>query len=110
MSNDLISRKALLEGIDDLIAGIAFTSPYQDELHCLIDGMERVRDRVAEAPTLTLDDLRPKGRWEPNEPEGDVWFHCSECGAEISTSWDYDCDEMWNYCPSCGADMRGGGE
>lgn len=66
-----------------------------------------MRERVNMAPTLTLDDLRPKGRWEPNESEGDVWFHCSECGTEISTSWDYDYDEMWNYCPTCGADMRG---
>ena len=105
MSNDLISRKALLEGIDDLIAGIAFTSPYQDELHCLIDGMERVRDRVAEAPTLTLDDLRPKGRWLNvrlfTTGDGRVRLgDCSCCGSA---------EKLRDFCPSCGADMRGGG-
>lgn len=73
-------------------------------------GVSTVITEILKQPTLTLDDLRPKGRWEPNEPERDVWFHCSECGTDISTSWDYDCDEMWNCCPHCGADMRGGGE
>lgn len=102
MSNDLISRKALLEGIDDLIAGIAFTSPYQDELHCLIDGMERVRDRVAEAPTLTLDDLRPKGRWIERYGVSEYKYECSIChlGSDL----------MMDFCGHCGADMRGGGE
>ncbi len=45
------------------------------------------------------------GRWVSDE--GDVLFHCSVCETQISTSWDYDCDEMWNFCPHCGADMRG---
>lgn len=102
MRDDLIRRNELLEGIDDLIAGIAFTSPYQDELHCLIDGMERVRDRVAESPVLTLDDLRPKGRWIMKETMIRSPFaknaYCSECNEETSF--------LHRFCPSCGADMR----
>ena len=47
------------------------------------------------------------GRWVPCEPDRDVRFYCSECGTEISTSWDYDCDEMWNGCPHCLARMDG---
>ena len=74
-----------------------------------MDALAQVDDWLDAQPTLTIDDLRPKGRWVPNEPESDVWFHCSECETDISTSWDYDCDQMWNYCPNCGADMRGGG-
>ena len=70
-------------------------------------GFCMIRSAIEDVPVLTLDDLRPKGRWVPNEPESDVWFHCSECETDISTSWDYDCDQMWNYCPNCGADMRG---
>ena len=45
------------------------------------------------------------GRWVSDEV--DVLFHCSVCETQISTSWDYDCDEMWNYCPNCGAKMDG---
>lgn len=103
MRDDLIRRNELLEGIDDLIAGIAFTSPYQDELHCLIDGMERVRDRVAESPVLTLDDLRPKGRWEPVDAR---YSRCTNCKRERNIRTQIGCE----FCPSCGADMRGGGE
>lgn len=104
--DDLISRNELLAGIDELVAGIAFTSPYQEELHCLIDGMERVRDRVAEAPALALEDLRPQGRWElADDGDGVV---CSECGTDFCILF-YATDDF-HFCPSCGADMRGGGE
>ena len=51
------------------------------------------------------------GQWMPLDPdvdpEGDIWAYCSECEAEISTSWDYDNDNMWTYCPVCGARMDG---
>ena len=40
--------------------------------------------------------------------EGDVIFKCSICDAEISTSWDYENDDMWGFCPCCGANMKGG--
>ena len=36
--------------------------------------------------------------------EDDVLFHCSECGTQVSTSWDYE-DLEWNYCPNCGKHM-----
>lgn len=38
---------------------------------------------------------------------GDVYFKCSLCNAEISTSWDYEEDDMFNYCPCCGARIDG---
>lgn len=102
MRDDLISQNELLEGIDDLIAGIAFTSPYQDELQSLISGMERVRDRVAEAPTLTLDDLRPKGRWVHKRSIYDSNIYiCSNCKEQISIL-----GNKLPSCPYCIADMR----
>ena len=59
--------------------------------------------RIASTPTLTLDDLRPKGRWNPL-PEDDreqmVGNQCSLCDYEYFGS-------RFNFCPSCGADMRG---
>ena len=56
-------------------------------------------DRV---PTIEAEPVK-HGRWVSDD--SDVLFHCSECETQISTSWDYDCDEMWNYCPHCGAKM-----
>ena len=61
---------------------------------------------IAEMPTLTLDDLRPKGRWKPlpeDYREQILGNKCSLCGYEYFGS-------RFNFCPSCGADMRGGGE
>lgn len=61
-----------------------------------------------------LDKLHPAdvaevvhAEWKPLEVDGDIWFYCSECEAEISTSWDYENDDMWAYCPVCGAKMDG---
>ena len=45
-----------------------------------------------------------RGRWISDDR--DVLFSCSECGIQISTSWDYE-DLAWNYCPNCGAKMDG---
>lgn len=39
--------------------------------------------------------------------ESDVIFKCSICDAEVSTSWDYEDDDMFKYCPCCGAKMDG---
>lgn len=41
--------------------------------------------------------------------DADVIFRCSYCDAEVSTSWDYENDDMFHYCPCCGAKMDGGG-
>ena len=57
-----------------------------------------------QTPTIEAEPVR-HGRWVSDEV--DVLFHCSVCETQISTSWDYDCDEMWNYCPNCGAKMDG---
>ena len=51
---------------------------------------------------LTLDDLRPKGRWITQD-ETFTAFQCSRCECK-------NFGQRWNYCPNCGADMRGGGE
>lgn len=71
---------------------------------------------VSIAPTLTLDELRPKGRWvEKKEPLGwsevDV-VECSICEENwVLGEYSFeDFAELHMFCPSCGADMRGGGE
>lgn len=57
---------------------------------------------IAEMPTLTLDDLRPKGRWVERYGVSEHKYECSLChlGSDLMT----------DFCPNCGADMRGGGE
>ena len=44
------------------------------------------------------------GRWISDDR--DVLFSCSECGVQISTSWDYE-SLAWDFCPNCGAKMDG---
>ena len=51
----------------------------------------------------TLDDLRPKGRWEPVDAR---YSRCTNCKRERNIRTQIG----WGYCPNCGADMRGGGE
>ena len=53
----------------------------------------------------SADVVRVKhGRWISDDR--DVLFSCSECGTQISTSWDYD-HLQWNFCPHCGCKMDG---
>lgn len=63
---------------------------------------------IEQAPTLTLDDLRPKGRWVEGYP-----VTCSICGHSAETLYE-DCNIYrairTPYCSYCGADMRGGGK
>ena len=74
-------------------------------------GFCMIRSAIEDVPTLTLDDLRPKGRWvlgtvEPGcfTPGGNRPWCCSECGNV--ESWSLDAPRT-NFCHECGADMRG---
>ena len=64
---------------------------------------------IIDAPTLTLDDLRPKGRWIMRGGKR----YCSHCGEMACVTRDK--EDFWytkgtQFCSECGADMRGGGE
>ena len=56
---------------------------------------------VHEVPTLTIDDLRPKGRW--GTKSGDLL--CSVCGRGAAAGEDERL-EAAPYCPWCGAKME----
>ena len=56
---------------------------------------------------ITLDDLRPKGRWVMRGGKR----YCSHCGERACVTRDK--EDFWytkgtQFCPNCGADMRGG--
>ena len=78
---------------------VSFTS---NEVHAMID----------DAPTISPDSRRPKGRWEKVPPYTAIdggWYKaviCSECKTHYvsdgNTPW-----RMHNFCAHCGADMRG---
>lgn len=66
-----------------------------------------IQEGIRQLPTLSVDDLRPKGRWEwlgPYRYNNDGMIGtCSVCKERLRLF-------AHNYCPNCGADMRGGGE
>lgn len=63
-------------------------------------GCCRIRERLEKLPRVTLDDLRPKGRWEPVDAR---YSRCTNCEKERNVRTQI----AWTFCPSCGADMRG---
>lgn len=68
---DLIDRQALLEEIDNRISNIAFTSPYQDRIDIMVNGMERVRDSVEYAPAVDAAEV----------------VRCKECEHYKTSEW-----------------------
>ena len=72
-----------------------------------IDGdttMRCVERALKAAPATDVVEVR-HGEWI--SVESDVIFKCSICDAEVSTSWDYEDENMFKYCPCCGAKMDG---
>lgn len=86
-----------------------------------------IEHKLDEMPTLTLDDLRPKGEWI-GDGYDDIPCTCSHCGGEahytrtFQEQFDYDWEENLvsigyeeirdyirsEYCPHCGAKMGDG--
>ena len=54
-----------------------------------------LRNRLKE---ITLDDLRPKGRWIVQDKTF-TRFRCSHCECK-------NFGQRWNFCPACGAEME----
>lgn len=71
-----------------------------------LDALRRALYDLAQTSTLTLDDLRPQGRWEEYE---DGQFRCSVCQKK-PLEIGYRTLFVPTFCYHCGADMRGGGE
>lgn len=89
MMDDLISRKALLNVVGKIPQSWEYGQAISD-----------VYEIIKSAPTLTLDDLRPKGRWKDGE--------CTNCGCDALYHKGVPAPTYTEFCPNCGADMRGG--
>ena len=98
-----IDVDALLQRWNNLLPSMA-----RDEDGAVPVDFRLVVHDVSATPTLTLDDLRPKGRWDIVEFDKDsrrITIECSECGmVEEMTVMAYGFGH--NFCHICGADMR----
>ena len=101
---------------DKLIRQLCLVSPDCDEFgRGVATGISTAIQKTADTPTLTLDDLRPKGRWveKPWTVLGitlGVDIVCSECGEDAPTFTDGgSCTVLTKFCHNCGA-MMGNGE
>lgn len=83
MSNDLISRSALMELAHNHVGGT---------VDC---------NDIARFPAVDAEPVR-HGRWILNRHYGD--FECSECHSGDFTVLDFKNHNM-NYCPNCGCKM-----
>lgn len=108
----LIYANEVIEEIDEIIGNINFSSPYQNDNHLIVEGLERARDCVVDACTVDAVEVI-HGRFILDR-ERDI-IRCSVCGFESTRLIPYICDgEKWNpfyernYCGNCGAKMDGG--
>ena len=68
----------------------------------IVSVFQKLKSYLEKAPTLTIADLRPKGRWKDGE--------CTNCGCDALYHKGVPVPTYTEFYPSCGADMRGGGE
>ena len=99
-----IDADELLEECDEAISNIQFSSPYQDEIDVMVSGMERIRDKIDDALTADVEEVK-HGRWL-SIGFGEYW--CSVCDANGEDVLDKRGNPNWKYCPNCGAKMGGG--
>lgn len=95
--SEYIEREALLEEIEDMISNTAFSYPYQNEINIMVDGMERARDCVENAPAADVVDVK-HAHWVGVH---DGWGCCSNCHRMDGI------DKLATHCRFCGAKMDG---
>lgn len=105
MMNDLISRKWLIECVEEGWIKFETEKDKNKFIHL-------VRDT---APSAQPERIR--GRWIKMSDADRVYYCCSECGEELYRLWSFDREfdlvphkvsiAQTRYCPNCGADMRG---
>ena len=109
MNNDLISRSALKEAIEnhfDMLDAY-FPNKFIEEIDnaptvetFTLEDMRKAADIAHSYGRLEENTERPKGEWIVREEP--MIYECPFCG-ELNCC-------KGNFCPNCGADMRGGAE
>ena len=98
----LIYANEVIEEIDEIIGNINFSSPYQNDIHLIVEGLERARDCVLDACTVDAVEV-VHGRWIEDyvyaeDPHDRLRYKCSVCGRTK--------EYKEPYC-NCGAKMDG---
>lgn len=93
-----IDADALKESVENLFCEKCYERGGAFCADCALHYLIQYSDKL---PTLTLDDLRPKGKWVKN---GWNDYSCSKCETQYVGKGAL----AWNYCPHCGARLGGG--
>ena len=96
-SGDLISRQAVLDGIEELKRSPWCTDKRNGYEYLIAEALDVVKDLcIKQEPSVNP---QPKtGHWSHDGSHWKNRFICSECGYKLF-------DEQTNYCPNCGARM-----
>lgn len=105
----LIYADEVIEEIDEIIGNINFSSPYQNDIHLIVDGLERARDCLLDAPSVDAVEVK-HGQWEQKIVDNYHQTRCTACDvvaikANIDTFGSFPIVK-WEYCPNCGAKME----
>lgn len=99
--DDLISRSALLEDIEQTVVFTGRAGVPNAEIR----GANKITDRIKAAPAVDLDSLRARAIWRDKAmtvpgAHGQTYrrYGCTRCKAKVKTKT--------NYCPRCGAKME----
>ena len=125
MNDDLISRQAMLDVIEEL-----------KKIHFdRVVVLNKVRDRVLDLPPVNPQEPKycdrnicisneyngigcdecevtksqelKTGHWiEKEDFNGDTYYDCSECGESFCLIDGTPTDNLYNYCPNCGCRMQ----
>ena len=101
MTDDLISRQAAIDALDEIEAEVADGYGYQ---------YAKWREYFVEMPSAQPQ--RKTGRWIIKDNPGTGWYRvtCSECGEDVTSTapcigFYPNAKVTWDYCPNCGAKM-----
>lgn len=100
-NNDLISRKALIEQIEEDAKHMMFTSHHSRMLHD--DMVEFAIDAIECAPAVDAEPVR-HGKWIENYAYGAWHYDCPFCDDGYATKKRE--KKPVNFCHNCGAKME----
>lgn len=108
MDGDLISRKELLEELDEREELVRkLTANVDDEAEMIVT-LSAVRKFVNNRPGVDAEPVR-RAQWKAANRRGTLCdtYVCSECGNMVMQAEGYTYSCTCNYCPNCGANMDG---